>query len=234
MPKYHFSCTFTYGGAPVAIHRSVARWFQDLGDAVTVNFRSANDAGVPPVEYFQEALAAATEDAVWLKFQVNGPGGTGNGTLAIATPSDTPQPSRLELQFSINAKSQGLFASGEQVRRALLSAAVTFDAESGQVEADDFSDAESSRKYAVFQAIRDRRVPVSFEWVTVVRASTFRAIGWNLASLEGIPGIRSGEEEGYVWILLSDAPFSYKAGVGTGAQRRVEDALDLRAKQQPG
>jgi hypothetical protein len=161
-----------------------------------------------------------------------GPGGSGRGRLAIAQPSEKREPSRLELQFSVNTRLKGLFASGEDVRRALVSAASAFDAESGQVEAEDFSDEESSRKYAVFQSIRAPRVPASVEWANVLRADVCRAIGWDLTTLPTVPGVRHGEELGYVWILLSESPFSYKANVGTDAQRRIEEALDLRAKQQ--
>jgi hypothetical protein len=232
MPRYHFSCAFVYDGTPDAIHLGLTRWVQDLGHDVAITLKSSLTDGIPPVEFFRQKLGAFSEESIWLRFDLRSSGGTGRGTLDIARPSETRAPSRLELQFSINAKSRGVFASGEDVRHALVSAASAFGGEGGQVEADDFSDEESSRKYAVFQSLRDRRVPVNFEWANVFRAETFRSIGWDLAQLAAVPGVRFGEERGFVWILLSETPFSYKASAGTDAQRRVEETLDLRAKQQ--
>lgn len=232
MPRYHFKCTFPYAGDPEAIHLGLKQWLHALSDVEIAVDRSANP-GVPPVEFFREALAPGGEDPAWIAFQLRGDGGNGRGTLTIAQPSGGREPSILDVQFSVNAKGKGLFASGEAARHALLSAAHAFGAESGQVEADDFSDEESSRKYAVFQRLRDRRIPVNFEWVTVIRSDVFRSIGWAPDQLAAVPGIRFGEDQGFVWIVLSDAPFSYKTTGCTDAQRRLEAALDLRAKQEP-
>ena len=231
MARYHLSCTFVFGGAPEALHHSIRQWCQALGSGVEIEFPSAQAAGVPAIAFFRDRLEAVKDDLVSLAFKVRGPGGAGRGTLTLERASDKPASSTLELQFSVNAKSQGLFVTGEQARHAVVSAAIAFGARAGHVEADDFSDEESSRKYAVFQNLRDRRVPVSFEWVTVLRAEDFRDLGWDLASLVALPGVRTGEEGDFVWIVLSDTPFSYQSNVGTEAQRLVETMLDLRGKQ---
>jgi hypothetical protein len=209
----------------------MSRWCGALGSNVEIQFASAETVDVPPIAFFRHKLDDVKEDLFSFPFNVRAPGGTGRGTLTLQRPGEKSTSSTFELRFSVNAKSKGLFTTGEQARHALVSAAIAFAATAGQVEADDFSDEESSRKYAIFQTLRDRRVPVSFEWVTVLRTADFRAVGWDLASISSAPGVRSGEEGGYVWIVLSDAPFSYQSNVGTEAQRLVETKLELRAKQ---
>ena len=231
MPRYHLSCTFEFGGVPEEVHRSMSRWCAALGSNVQIQFASAETVDVPPIAFFRHKLDDVKEDLFSFPFDVRGTGGTGRGTLTLHRPGDKPMSSTLELRFSVNSKLKGLFATGEEARHALVSAAIAFAATAGQVEADDFSDEESSRKYAIFQTLRDRRVPVSFEWVTVLRTADFHALGWDLTSISALQGVRSGEEGDYVWIVLSDAPFSYQLNIGTEAQRLVETKLHLRGKQ---
>jgi len=92
----------------------------ELGDGFQLKLKSSLTDGVPPVEFFRDALGTLPEDFLWLAFQLTGSGGTSRGTLKVQNPAHPPGYSMLDFKFSISAKSKGLFASGEAVRRALL------------------------------------------------------------------------------------------------------------------
>lgn len=229
--KYYASCSFEYHGMPTSLSHSLNRWVERLGREYFVKFRSSAAMGVPPPEFFEEALSVFAEDSVQMRYRLQRDDDAGKGSLFIANPEIPGEFSKNELEFSLGENARGLFRYAAEVRHSLVAMAAAFGAEFGQVEADDFSDEESSRKYQLFQEIRDIRVPVSIEWVNVFRSDLVGRFGWDFNVLASLPDVEFGSESGYHWLVLGARPFSYRVPECVEIQRDVERLLELRVLQ---
>lgn len=140
--------------------------------------------------------------------------------------------SNFQFRFTLSdGYRDGPFRSADEVRDAAVAWTAAGPALIGAVECGDEGQNRWDEKYELFRRIDDLRVPVVFEWVTVLREDVVANLGGDLRRAERVPGVRVGRRGAYWWIVLRPEPFRFADPAHAATAEQVARALDLAAAQ---
>lgn len=221
--KYRLTTWFT--GPEDLAHFSVKLSHWVMSELRSCILRPRSEKLGPTPTNLVRSLAPGNEPMGDVSFRGTRNGAPVVGRVTVANPLwHATEIGTFECEFSLRPvwTNQGAFASGDDVEAFLAGAASATSSVLGQVEADDMPDDISESRYATFQSL-PRFVPVSIEWLTVVRGDLASELGWRDLPLRNGVSWRGD----YLALRAGDLPFSYSSVDSVSCLRNLEQYVRL-------